>query len=163
VEGKAALVAGPAGPSWEGVNRCCGSFYRRNQPVAPAMDGFNERGLLCVISENVSELGNRPGENVLGDELGGPHGVDELLALDELTGVLGEAHQHVHHLELDLYGLAVARQAVEARFHEPIAEAERPFTSGTRIDFEDHVEINVAHGTENDKKGPREERGRRKE
>ena len=46
-------------------------------------------------------------------------------AWEEQMVVLGEANEHVHHLELDLDRLAVSGQSVEARFDQPIAKVER--------------------------------------
>jgi hypothetical protein len=39
------------------------------------------------------------------------------------SGVLGEENQHIHDLESELIRAATARNSIEFRFHEPVAEA----------------------------------------
>jgi hypothetical protein len=66
--GAAFLLANSFG-NWKPGDLARGWFIRkhaldrRDQPVAPSVDGLDERGIPCIIAEGVSELGDGAGED----------------------------------------------------------------------------------------------------
>ncbi len=85
---------------------------RHEQPVAFTADGLDITGLPRVIAEGPPQLGHDPGQRPLGNELDRPHRVDDVLARHEVVRPLGQAHQDVHHLVLDLDRVVAPAQAV---------------------------------------------------
>ena len=84
------------------------------------------------------------------------------LAFDQFTSVLGQADQHVHHLELDLDRFGVAGETVQPRLDQPLPETERSMSNIGTFDFQGHFEINVGlKGSNDHEKVPAGECGRR--
>jgi hypothetical protein len=72
-----------------------------------------------VITEYVAELGNRALKNIIGDERIRPYGLKKFFFENDLTLVLGEAHQNLHHLGLNAIGRTVLGDGVQAGLNQP--------------------------------------------
>ncbi len=117
--------------------------HGRHQPVALARDVFDVDGVSGIVAEGGADLGDDLGEGVVGDELGAPHRVDEVPFGGQIAGVHREAHQHVHRTRAQLEDRAVAGDPVERRFHQPVAEMERPSGGARRFSCPLHFERSI--------------------
>ncbi len=143
---RAAVILALDQPRGEASDRRRGSRYhlgRGDQPVTLAVDGLDVLWILGVVTQGSTQLGNGAGQSLLGNELGGPDGVGDLAARHQLPGPLRQAHQNVHHLELDLDGLDSSGQAVEARLHQPVGEPKRGLPQLALFSCCGHLEMNV--------------------
>ena len=113
--------------------------HRHHQSVAPPVDGLDEGRIPRVVTQRRTDLVDGVGEGVVGDELGRPHPVDDLEPRHHLARPLGQTHQHVHHLELELDRRAAAGDAVQRRFDEPLAKAEGRIQRGGRLGIAAHA------------------------
>jgi hypothetical protein len=74
------------------------------------------------IAEDAAQLPNRAMQHIVGHEDVGPHARDEILAGDDLAGVLRETHQHLHHLGLETHDLVAAPEPVDGGLDGPLAD-----------------------------------------
>ena len=134
-----------------------------NEPIATTVNRLDEQRAPVVVSKRFPKFGHGVGNRVVRDKSLVPHRVDQPPTGHNLAGVLRETQQHRHHPQLDLDRLAVSGQTIEARLHEPVAEAKRLLGLRRRFVFKGHVEITVRYGERNSQKVPAKVRGRRKE
>ena len=84
-----------------------------------------KRGPAGIVAEGAAKTGDGTGEHRLGDKDLRPHGVDQGLTRNHITGRLREPDQDIHHLRFELDIVAArTRQAVELRLDQPLAEGE---------------------------------------
>ncbi len=108
------------------------------------MDGLDEGRVPRVITQRCTDLVDGVGEGVVGDELGRPHPVDDLEPRHHLARPLGQTHQHIHHLELELDRRVAPGDAVQRRLDEPFTETKRAPAQISYFDFRGHVEKSVS-------------------
>ncbi len=95
-----------------------------DQPVATRGDRLDDLRVARVLVEDVAQLGDTTGQTGFSDELPGPDRLEDLLLRHDLARPPGEKDQQVDQLAPDVNRLVTARDAVERRFDDPVAEPE---------------------------------------
>ncbi len=135
---RGAQRAGPGGRhrGWRWHDRRIGAFDRDDglhEPVAALLDRLDVRGALRVVAERLAELRDGAGQGRVGDELLGPHGVDDRLPRDDLPGPAREQREHVHGLGAEVNDRVPAGQPVQARLDEPLADTHHASRAVLRV------------------------------
>ena len=78
-------------------------LHGRDELVAPAVDGPDDRLAAAVIPERLAHRLDAGGERRLAHETVAPDVVEKLLLADDLTPVLDEVAEHVERLRLELH------------------------------------------------------------
>src|SRR5437868_1183860 len=91
----------------------------RDQPVSPPRNGLNDPGLVGVVTKYAAELGNRALKNIVRDEGVRPDSLKKFFFGNDLTCVLGQAHQNLHHLRLNSFAGTVLGDGVQAGLNQP--------------------------------------------
>ena len=106
-----------------GRNRCGDRVHVGHQPVTTPGDVLDEGGVSGVVAEGGSQFGDDLGERVIGDELGLPDRIDEILLGGQLAGSQCQVHEDLHGARTQLDQLAVIRDPVERGLDQPFAES----------------------------------------
>ncbi len=83
------------------------------------------RGARTSSVEGPPEIGDGVGQGRIGDELGGPHRVDEHLSRNHLAGVVAETQERLHRAGFEVDRDLTLGDPVELRLHRPARETER--------------------------------------
>ena len=123
--------------------------HLRNQPVAAPVDGLDVARLAGVILQRLAQLGDSPRDRVVGDELGLPDRILDLPLVHHLAGSPGQVDEEIHDLALDLNRGGAARDPVQARLDQPVAEREPGPRRRDSLDCGGHAVaiISRSHGT----------------
>ncbi len=81
------------GASVHGVGRRHLLPNRSQEAIAAPRDGLDVRRLSRVVTEHLADVGNRPGEGVVGHRQARPEPLEEQVAGDQLAAGLGQARQ----------------------------------------------------------------------
>jgi hypothetical protein len=90
---------------------------RRNQAIPALGNRLDDPWVLRLVTEQSSQFGYGTREHVVADSGVGPDGGDEALLRHDVAGVLGQAHQHLHHLGLEPSAAGRTRHPVEGRLY----------------------------------------------
>ena len=95
----------------------------RDQAVPDLVDRLDDLGVLGVVGERSAQMRDRSREHVLGRDA--PDVSQELFFPHWITGVAGEAEEHLHDFGLDARLPAGPADPIEPRVHLPGAHPER--------------------------------------
>src|SRR6516164_8047356 len=116
-----------ANPAWQSRQPVLNSSDRRDrhdQPVTPLGYGLNDAWVPGVVFEDATQLKNAPLQRIITNERARPNLLQQPLLWQSFICMPGQAHQHLHHLGLEMSDRAVAGDGVQTGVDQPGTDSE---------------------------------------